>query len=236
MALIDRTGVTETEAARAKGVGARTVRRAKAATRRRAAGSPKAPPAGSQAAATANVALPQGGTVSGRPDLLALVREILDARYPAARAELDEGLRIHARGEPDLFAAWKGRPPDAAEPAGDELEALGAVLADLRALLAKAGPDAGPRIAIVKALDGVSKSLSVVKSRRAPEVKPDEVNERIRAADDACVEHLLRHTREAAAKLERDRAELVAWGRGAFGEHGGGELERRVGAMLGGAT
>jgi hypothetical protein len=176
---------------------------------------------------------PQGGPGAVHPDaVLELVRRILDARNPAARAELDEGLVVATRGEPELDA-WLVRPPEVPELVGDELDALSGVLADLRALLAKAGPDAGPRIAIVKALDGVSKSLSVVRARTRPEPKPDAVHEAIRGQMDTCVAHLLRHTREEAAAFEQRRGALTAWA-STLGPIGG-EVVRRVDEMLGGA-
>lgn len=243
-ALADRTGIPVQEAAAKVKISDRTVRAHRAKRRAGKAPaakssfgttpspppSPASSPAGNQAPA-----LPQGGAVSGRPDLLELVREILDARHPAARAELDQGLVVHARGDAGAFEAWKVRPPEVAEVVGDELDALGAVLADLRALLAKAGPDAGPRIAIVKALDGVSKSLSVVRLRRPHIESPDQVQEQVRGAMDTCVEWLLLPVREAAAKLKRDRARLFDGLTEDVAPRHLATIGARVDAMLGGA-
>ena len=235
VALIQKTGVTEEEAAKAKGIGARTLRRAKAATPRGASGAPKAPPSGSHVGAIGKVELPQGGAVSGRPDLLELVRRILDARNGAARAELDEGLAVHVAGGEAALAPWLARPIRAVEIDRDELvtlrEGLGFALGVART--AEAG---GPQLRALGILDRLAKSVSVVSARRPRDERPDEVDERVRGAMDACVDHLLRHTREAAAKLERDRAELAAWASTNLGPRLAAELERSVGAMLTGGA
>ena len=169
--------------------------------------------------------------MSGRPELLALVRRILDARNGAARAELDEGLVVAARGEQEL-AAWLARPPEVPELQGDELDALEGALARLLSLLDRAGPDAGPRIALAKAIDSVSKSLSVVRLRRPAEDKPDEVTRRLAGIRDKAIERVGILTSDAAVKFAADRAALAAR-LTAIGPIGV-DLLREVDAMLGG--
>jgi hypothetical protein len=169
--------------------------------------------------------------VSGRPDLLALVYRILDARNAPAGAELREGLRLHvAEGESGL-TAWLSRPIERAELTGDELDALREGL-EFAVGVARKAERGGPQLQALTIVERLGKSISVVTARRPPALKPNEVQEAIRGEMDTCVEHLLRHTREAATKLERARLDFDAWARSAFGEHGGAEAVRRLNEML----
>ena len=55
-------------------------------------------------------------------------------------------------------------------------------------------------------------------------------------AGDAAIEKISEYTDDARAKLEADRAELVVWMRSNLGPMIAGEVERRIGAMLGEAA
>jgi len=160
-----------------------------------------------------------------------LVRRILGKRDPGALAELDAGLLAEARGE---LGPWLERPIERGE-AVDPIDALARAL-DSATLHVERLQPLHPRAAtMLGAVATLATKLEAVTKGRPREATRDEVTERIEARRDECVRKIMQYTGEARAKLERDRAELVAWGRGAFGEHGGAELERRVGAMLGAA-
>jgi hypothetical protein len=221
---------------------ARTVRRrAQAASAGRAPSSPASastattpgPPAGAggPGVVKASAALPQGGpSVSTRPDLLEVLRRIGRARNAAAWAEVEEGLEVHTRGGEDALAPWLARPVEAVEVGVDELAALRGAL-DLSVELAARAEPGGPALRALAQVASLGKSVASVRAKRPAEPKPDEVQEAIRAEMETCVEHLLRPVREAAARLQRDRAALL--GGLDVGPATVAEISRRVDAMLG---
>lgn len=231
MALI-ADGATPTEAAeemtrRGRPVGKSVLYEVQAAAR---AETP-APPAPS---APPRVSLPQGGSVSARPDLLALVRRILAARDPGALDELDAGLLEAAKGE-EALGAWLDRPVDRTESA-DPLQAAIDGLATANALVARVSPTdrrAGP---FLTALSNLSKTVEKIAAGRPQAPTADEVTERIQARDAECVDLVLRYTRERAGKLRRDRAELAAWAAQEMAPRVAEELQRKVDEMLGGSA
>lgn len=240
-AIAERTGVSLDEAAVAAKIAPRTLRGHRA-KRRAVKGAPDArPPARLPPKPLApptpsggghGAALPQGGAVSGRPDLLELVRRILDARNGAALAELEEGLVVAARGEAELVA-WLVRPVVALSLDVDELDALSRGL-DLAVEIVSRAQPGGPQLRALRELTSLGKSVAAVRARRPAALAPDAVDERVRGAMDTCVEHLLRHTREATAKLDRDRAALAADVLG--GKLAPVDVVLRVDAMLTGAS
>lgn len=233
LAIAAKTGESLEEAAKKAGVSRSAVHAHKA---RKAAPASKRTPSKAPARvapATSAVELPQGGAVSMVPDLLELVRRILDARYAPARAELDDGLAVHVAGGEPALAAWLSRPIARVEIDGDELDALREGLG-FAVGVARAADAGGPQLRALGIVDRLGKSISVVASRRPHEPKPDEVHEALRGAADTAVEHLLRHTREVAAKLTRDRGALATWARQELAPRVAAELLGKVGEMLGG--
>ncbi len=232
LAIAEKTGESIEEAARKAKVAPSTVHAHKAAGARkasRARSRAPAPPAPGSPAAE----LPQGGAVSTRPDLLELVRRILDARNAGARAELDDGLAVHVAGGEPALAVWLARPIARVEIDGDELDALREGLG-FAVGVARSAEAGGPQLRALGIVDRLGKSISVVASRRPHVPAPDEVHEAIRGEMNTTVEQLLRHTREAAAAFNAARTDLVTWAAN-LGPVLGPELLRRVDAMLGGA-
>jgi hypothetical protein len=220
--IVAKTGESIEEAAKKAGVSASTVHAHRAA--QRSAG----------AKPTAASSLPQGGSAtSTRPDLLELLRRIGQARQARAWAEIEEGLVVHQRGGEEALTEWLERPIAAAELTGDELdtlrEGLGFALGVART--AEAG---GPQLRALGIVDRLGKSISVVKSRRAPEPSVDEVTRRILAARDLALDRIGILTSDTAARFAAKRADFNAWcaSLGTFGA----EIKGRVDAMLAGGA
>ena len=190
-----------------------------------------ASPAVAHASAPATTVLPQGGAVSGRPDLLVLVRRILGKRDPAALAVLDAGLVVATRGEQEL-AAWLDLPLERRDPL-DPLDAAVAALSAASAYVESLPPTSPRAATILGAAANLAKTVEAIGRGRVPIAPPDEVNERVRGAMATCVEHLLRPVREAAAKLARDRAALFDGLVEDVAPRHLAEIGRRVDAMLG---
>lgn len=190
-----------------------------------------------QAASVAKVGpattkLPQGGEVADRPDLLALVRRVLGARDPAALRELDDGLEVFTRGGEEALAPWLSRPLAGAA----KVDPLDACLAGLAAAVAHAealSPLHPKAPTVLGALAGLAQRVENIAKGRPKAPTRDEVQEAVRGAMDSCVEFVLKPTREAAAKLVRDRAALLDGLD--VGPATASEIGRRVDAMLGGA-
>lgn len=178
--------------------------------------------------------LPQGGAVSGRPDLLVLVRRILKARDPSALGELDAGIVEAAKGEPAL-ATWLARPMprpvEALDPLDAAIAALGAASAFVNSL-----PPNSPRAAtILGSAANLAKTVENIGKGRPRELTADEVTERIAARRDEAVRKISEYTAERAAKLTADRKAFGEWAQ-QFGPLIGAELVRRLDEMLGGST
>jgi len=189
----DRKGIPVEAAARRKGAPRSTAYRAK--QRRPGKGTPaKRPASPRQPPAPAS---PPGGSqvaagwvaVSPRPDLLALVRRILDHRNAGARAELDEGLSVFAAGGEEALGPWLARPLDVAALEGDELDALRRALAVAAEVLGRAEPGEATLKALGKLVDA-AKSVSVVAARRPREEGPDEVTRRLVEAEAGAIERI----------------------------------------------
>jgi hypothetical protein len=197
----ERTGESAEEAARNAKVHPATVRRHKARARvlGKASGKPDASSRARHVPATGKAEHAQGSAVSGRPDLLELVRRILDARNPAARAELDEGLRVHVAGGEDALAPWLARPIAAVEIDRDELETLREALGTGVAIARKAEPG-GPQLRALTIVERLAKTVSVVQTRRPREEKPDEVTARLERLDDE-VHDIIEQTYSQAEEL-----------------------------------
>jgi hypothetical protein len=112
----------------------------------------------------------------------------------------------------------------------DELAALSRGVDVATTVLENAEPG-GATLAALRSLAATSTALAKVKAQRPPEQRPDEVQEAIRGEMGTCVEHLLRHTREAASHLDRARAGLLDGLD--LGPAVLAEIRRRVDGMLG---
>ncbi len=177
---------------------------------------------------------PVTGTDSHHPERLraiALCRRILLARNPAALAELDAGLVEAAKGEAALDA-WCARPQVVGEKV-DPIDALGRAL-DAATSHAAGLPPLHPRVSpLLQTVAKLSAQLESVAQKRPRAPTPDEVHERLRVAMGECTEHLLRHTREAATTLRRQRAALFEGLDLRASERAA--IEQRVDAMMGSA-
>jgi hypothetical protein len=87
---------------------------------------------------------------------------------------------------------------------------------------------------LIEKANGLIGRVEQIEARRPKAPAPDEVNERLRAAMGSTVGHLLKHTREAAAKLSADRKAFAEWARSTLAPAHAFEAVARVDAMLGG--
>lgn len=116
--------------------------------------------------------------------------------------------------------------------APDTLETARRALRRIEIWMSEAPP--ARRAALVSALNSTLGRVEQIEAKRPAPPQPNALHEALRAEMDTCTDHLLRHTRERAAKFRTDRAALfdgldIAPGLRA-------EVQRRVDAMLGGAT
>jgi hypothetical protein len=240
LALLEAEGLTcEEAAARVGGISGNTVRRARdAAAKAAEAGTvptavpPPRPRPTPRSEPSPVVELPQGGSVSMRPDTLVLVRRILLARDPSALDELDAGLLVAARGEGEL-TAWLARPISMS---GEDIDPLDALATALTAASSHANrlPPLHPRAASVLGLvSRIAERVEKVTTGRPRVPTADEVTERINARRDEATRKILEYTIEARAKLVADRAALDAWAVGEMAPKVADELRRRMGEMLG---
>lgn len=160
----------------------------------------------------------------------------------------------------DLFSEAFGDPPPDSRPAPAPLEAPAVVAPPVAPAAPISLADMDPLQALARAIDRVERDLATlhpsqvaarrqsyaaiatfagrmdtILSKRPRVTPPNEVHEALRGASGTCVELLLRHTREAAAKFARDRAALVQWATEELPPKLAAELVRRMDNMLGGA-
>lgn len=180
-------------------------------------------------AAPSPAVAPASAPVAGDP--LALVRRILGAREPAALVELEAGLVEAAKGEA-VLTAWLARPVAITREV-DTLTATRQLLATLTETLRTAPKGARNLATLSNAVATLSKTIEKIEERRPPKPTTNEVHEKIKERADDCVDLTLKHTRAAAAKFVKARAELATWSRENLAPRDVAELERRVSAMLG---
>ena len=177
-------------------------------------------------------ALPQGGAVSGRPDLLVLVRRILGKRDPAALAVLDAGLVVATRGEQEL-AAWLERPLETGGEEQDPAKALERALA-AATLHAEQLPPLHPRAATILGVVGTlgTKLENVTKGRPKLDT-PDEATARLVAVRAKVLPRLLPRLEEAEGQIAAWRAGVETWGATELRPADAAELRRHLAAMPG---
>lgn len=189
---------------------------------------PAVPAAATRAAPVATAAAAPVFT----PDA-ALFRRILRAREPLVLAEVEAGVAEAAKGEAALVA-WLARP--IARDDGEDVDPLEALSAALSAATSHANRlpplHRGAATMIGKVAEIAARLEKVTMARPRPPT-PDEVEERIAARRDDAIKKISEYTGDARAKLDADRAELVAWARSNLGPMIASELERRLGLMLG---
>jgi len=165
---------------------------------------------------------------------LELVRRILQARDPLALAELEAGIVEAGKGS-EALAVWLARPIPRRE-ARDPLDAASDALAAAAAFVESLPPNDRRAATILNAASTLAKTVETITAKRPREPTRDEVEERIAKRRDAAIEKISEYTDDARAKLEADRAELVVWMRSNLGPVIAGEVERRIGVMLGEAA
>jgi len=136
--------------------------------------------------------LPPGGAVSPRPDLLELVRRILEARYPAALTELDEGLAVHLRGDAGEFQAWLERPLPDAVLDEDPLVVTTRVLAGLVGRFERARTGREASGLAEKIIGAIGRLDQIARSRPKPQ-EPDAVLEELRRQDGVAIAKIEEH-------------------------------------------
>jgi hypothetical protein len=141
--------------------------------------SPRASGGPSVAKVVASTKLPQGGEVAERADLLALVHRILDARHPAARRELDNGLVVFGRGGEEALGLWLARPIayEAIDPARLHeyaADLLAATIAEAKV----ADPTSGRKSALLEKATALFRELR----QQLPDQRGPSVEERVAAA------------------------------------------------------
>ncbi len=157
---------------------------------------------------------------------------------PSAVASPQVFARVAAT-QPSPTAPAPAPPAPESEPSIAEIEAVDtleearALLRDLKKKMETADPVRYASLA-EKALSAINR-IEQIEARRPRAPAPDEVNDRIRSAMGTSVDHLLRHTREAAAKLAADRRDFEAWCSATLAPAHAAEVVSRVNAMLGGA-
>jgi hypothetical protein len=130
-------------------------------------------------------------------------------------------------------------PPDS-EPEGDvDLDPLATLARAQRGLerdLANLSPElVASRRAIGTVLVQVAKATEAIRRMRPAEPTPNEIHEKVRAAMSTSADFLLRHTREAAAKLAKDRKDFEVWCTATLAPAHAAEVVSKVDRMLGGS-
>lgn len=177
----------------------------------------------------APAARPPHVPVAAQADRWARARRVLLALAPEELARVEEALLVEDAGGCEALAAFLEQPSPVATL--DTLETATRWLRRIEGWAAEAPP--ARRASLVGAANATLGRIEQILGRRPPEPKSDEVQDAIRGEMDSCVEHLLRHTKERAAKLARDRAELDAWAAATLGPGTAAELARRLVDMLG---
>lgn len=162
---------------------------------------------------------------------MATARRILAAREPAALVELDAGLLEAAKGEAAL-AAWLARPVTAAAEV-DTLSSARVILGGLTEMF-RTLPKGSRNVATISnAISTLSKTIEKLEEKRPPKPTTSEVDARLKARADDCVDLALQHTREAAKLFAKGRAALEAWEVAHLGPEMAKQHRGLVAAMLG---